>query len=170
MKIADGDKSCIKVALIIALIVVLLGTFTACQDMGYPSPTTPQPQPTPAPVTGTTIISTRDTALLAVYKRLLGQAESYEAKTYLADFYTACDNWSAESEFFKDGSGTWYVTIDMTGSKDWKWKPHWQQASWLVYRDGKVIPSTRFQANALRIEADLQALSPGPEPGSGEKS
>jgi hypothetical protein len=28
-----------------------------------------------------------------------------------------------------------------------------------VYKDGRVIPSNRLEANALRIEADLQELS-----------
>ena len=161
MKLAMWDKKFIKCVLIITMLVVLLGAFTACQDLGYPSPTTPQPQP--APVTSLTIILTRDAALLAVYQHLLSQAESHEAKIYLADFYTNCDNWSAESEFFKDGSGTWYVVVDMTGKKNWELKPYWQQASWLVFKDGKVIPSNRFQANALRIEADLQALNSKPE-------
>ena len=160
----------IKYALFLITLVAPPVTFTSCQDFGYPPSPTPQLATPAQPVTGNTVITTRDAALLAVYQHLLSLAETPGAKTYLADFYTACDNWSAESEFFKDGSGTWYVVADMTGNKDWKWKPYWQQAAWLVYRDGKVIPSTRFLANALRIEADLQALSPGLEPASGEKS
>jgi hypothetical protein len=161
MKITEGKKIFIRRALIIFLFFALLAASAACQDL-YPSTTTPQTPAAPATVTGPTIITTRDAALLAVYQRLLSEAKSYEAKTYLADFYTTCDNWTAESEYFRDGSGTWLVTVDMTSQKDWKWRPYWQQASWLVYRDGKVIPSTLFQANALRIEADLQSLSPEP--------
>jgi len=53
--------------------------------------------------------------------------------------------------------------VDMTSGKEWKWKPYWQQASWFVFRDGKVMPSNRIQANALRIEADLQELSVTPQ-------
>jgi hypothetical protein len=165
MKIDYRDKKYIKSVLIIALLMALLGTFTACQDLGYPPATTTPPQPTPAKATGSTLINTKDAALLAVYQRLLSLAESYEAKTYLADFYASCDNWTAVPEFFKDGSGTWYIVVDMTSNKTWKLRPYWQQASWFVYKDGRVIPSNRFEANALRIEADLQELNSKPETG-----
>ena len=166
MKFVDWNNKIIKPVLIIALLVTLLGAFTACEDFGYPPASTPQEptEPEPEKVIKPTVISTRDAALLAVYQRLLGQAESYEAKIYLADFYATCDNWSAESEFFKDGSSTWYVVVDMTSNETWELRPYWQQASWFVFKDGKVIPSNYLRANALRIEADLQALSPKPEP------
>jgi len=163
MKLADWNKKLIKPALIVFLLVALVGVFTACEDFGYPSTTAPEEKPEPEKVTSPTVISTKDAALLAVYEHLLSQAESYEAKIYLSDFYASCDNWSAQSEFFKDGSGTWYITVNMTSIDDWELRPYWQQASWFVFKDGKVIPSNRFQANALRIEADLQALSPKPE-------
>jgi len=165
MILAYLNKGLLKIALVIALIVILLGTFTACADMGFPSTTTPEetPEPEPAKVTGPTVIDTKDAAMLAVYQRLLSQAGSYDAKVYLADFYASCDNWSVVSEYFKDGSGTWYVVVDMTADEIWQHRPYWQQASWFVFRDGKVIPSNLFSANALRIEADLQALSPEPE-------
>jgi hypothetical protein len=168
MKITNWKKNLIKPVLIMALLASLIGTVTACEDMGFPPPSTPAPEEEPPPkeVTTPTAIMTKDAAMLAVYQRLLSQAESYEAKMYLADFYANCDNWSAESEFFKDGSGTWYVTVDMTENETWELRPYWQQASWFVFRDGKVVPSNRFQANALRIEADLQALSPETEPES----
>ena len=161
MKLADWNKKLIKPFLIIALLTALLGTITACEELGYP-PATPKekPEPEPVKVTSPTIISTKDAAMLAVYQQLLSQAESYEAKIYLSDFYANCDNWSAESEYFKDGSATWYVLVDMTSNEDWELRPYWQQASWFVFKDGKVIPSNHFRANALRIEADLQALSP----------
>jgi hypothetical protein len=162
-------KNFIKPVLIIALLAALVGIFTACEDMGYPS-STPQPETEPEQVTGTTLINTRDAALLAVYQRLLEQAGSYEAKIYLADFYATCDNWTAVSEIFKDGSGTWHVQVDMTSQEDWQYRPYWQQAGWFVFRDGKVTPSNRFWANALRIEADLQALSSELEQESPEES
>jgi hypothetical protein len=159
MKPAEWKNKFIKPILILALLTTLVGTFTACQDLNYPPPTTTPETPAPAGGTGRTIITTKDAALLAVYQRLLSLAESYEAKTYIADFYTSCDNWTATPEFFKDGSGTWYVVVDMTGNKTWELRPYWQQASWFVYKDGRVVPSNRFQANALRIEADLLKLS-----------
>jgi hypothetical protein len=165
MKLTYRHKGLLKIALIIALIVVLLGTFTACQDMGFPSTSSEEtPEPEPAKVTGPTVINTKDAAILAVYQRLLGQAGSYEAKIYLADFYASCNNWSVVSEYFKDGSGTWYVVVDMTAEESWQLRSYWQQASWFVFKDGRVIPSNLFSANALRIEADLQALSPESEP------
>lgn len=163
MKIAEGNKRFIRPVLVVALLVVLLGTFSACEELGYTPPSTPDEQPAPEKVTPTAI-NTRDAALLAVYQSLLEQAESYDAKVYLADFYATCDNWSAESEVFKDGSDTWHIQVDMTDNGTWELIPYWQQASWFVFRDGKVIPSNRFRANALRIEADLQELSPKPEP------
>jgi len=167
MKLAHWNKRFIKLFLIMALLAALLGTFTACEGLGFPppsTPTTPEEEPPPKEVTSPTVIMTKDAAMMAVYQQLLGQAESYEAKIYLADFYANCDNWSAESELFKDGSGIWYVTVDETDNEDWELRPYWQQASWFVLKDGKVVPSNHFQANALRIEADLQALSPKPEP------
>ncbi len=167
MKIADWNKKPIKIVLVISLLVVLLGTVTACEGMGFPSTTSTEETPEPEPVeTSHDVINTRDAAILAVYQRLLGKAESYEAKTYLSDFYASCDNWTAQSEYYKDGSGTWYVVVDMTANEDWELRPYWQQASWFVFKDGEVIPSNLFQANALRIEADLQALSPEPQPDS----
>ncbi|MFC2007976.1 hypothetical protein ACFLVB_05220, partial [Chloroflexota bacterium] len=109
---------------------------------------------------------------LAVQEHLLNQAKSYEAKRYLAEFYAAADNWSAQAAYFKDGSDIWYVIVDKTASDSWEGESYWQQASWYVFPDGKVMPSNLLQANALRIETDLQELSPEPEPeengGTGE--
>ena len=53
----------------------------------------------------------------------------------------------------------WHIVLDMTDTEEWEERPYWQQASWLILRDNQVLPSNRFQANALRIEADLQELS-----------
>jgi hypothetical protein len=145
------------------LLLLMAGSLSAC-DYSFPDTTTPAatPQPsTPEPATsGSVHINSAETAEQAVYQHLLGQAQSYDARIYLADFYSACDNWTAEKDYFHDGSGTWYVTVDMTAVKDWELRPYWQQASWYVYRDGRVVPSNDFQANALRIEADLQSTGP----------
>ena len=85
MKLADWNRKLIRPILIIALLGALLGTFTACEELGYP-PTTPEekPEAEPAQVTSPTTISTKDTAMLAVYQQLLGQAKSYDAKIYLS--------------------------------------------------------------------------------------
>lgn len=158
MRLSNWKKRCTKPVLTIMLLGVIALTITGCEDFGRFAPREP-PAEKPEKVMASTVISTKDRSILAVYQHLLSQAESHKAKVYLAEFYTACDNWSAESELFKDGTSVWYVLVDMTGVEEWEWSPYWQQASWLVFRDGRVIPSNRVQANALRIEADLQELS-----------
>lgn len=164
MKHFTINKKVLKSIFVIAMLAVLLVMASSCEDMGFPS-AAPQetPEPEPAKTTSATVIKYKDAAILAVYQRLLGEAGSYDAKIYLSDFYTTCDNWTAQSDYFKDGSGTWHVVVDMTGAEDWAFHPYWQQASWLVFKDGEVIPSNLFRANALRIEADLQSLSPDPK-------
>jgi hypothetical protein len=149
--------------LIITLLMVMAFTATGCEDFGtFPPPEVPQEEP--EEVVPSTFITSEDRAILAVYEHLLSLAESYEAKDYLAEFSTTSDNWSAKSELLRDGTSIWYVVIDMTDIEDWEGRPYWQQASWFVYKNGKVIPSNRLQANALRIEADLQELSLQAEP------
>jgi hypothetical protein len=147
----------IPVVVIIMLSAMAI-TIAGCEDFGtFPAPEPPAQEPE-RPVS-TTFINSADRATLAVYEHLLSLAESHDAKAYLAEFSAVSDNWSAESELFKDGSSIWYVKVDMSGVENWKEKPYWQQASWFVYQDGRVIPSNRLQAHALLIEADLQELS-----------
>ena len=158
-------KRYLKPVLIITLLVIMLLTFSGCEDFGQFAPAEPPAeQPEPEKPATSKVISSEDKAILAVYEHLLSHAGNAEAKMYLAEFYATCDNWTAETELFKDGTSLWYVLIDMTEVKDWAERPHWQQAGWLVFLDGKVVPSNRIQANALRIEADLQEISPPPEP------
>ena len=165
MKLLHLNKRCTKYVLIFAMLVTILWPATGCEDFSqFPPPTPPTETPAPEKAAPPTAISTADRAILAVYEHLLSQAGSHEAKKYLAEFYTVSDNWSAEKERFKDGSSIWYVLIDMTESEQWEWTPHWQQASWFILQNGDVTPSSRLQANALRIEADLQELSIKPEP------
>ncbi|MDD5127720.1 MAG: hypothetical protein PHR43_06485 [Dehalococcoidales bacterium] len=149
------SKKCILGIFAMLLIALLL--LPGCEAYGYPTTTTPAPPRTETP--SATVVNTKDSALLAVYQHLLEQAESHTAKRYLADFYTACDNWTTESEYFKDGSGIWYVQVDMGNVKPWTERAHWQKAGWFVYRNGKVVAANRLETNALRIEADLQELS-----------
>ena len=149
-----------KPILMLTLLVALIGT-SACEDFGqYPAPATPPAEaPEPEKEVHSTVIVTGDRAILVVYEHLLDQAGSHEAKQYLAEFYAASNDWGAEAERFNDGTSLWYVSVNMTGSERWEQRPYWQQAGWFVFRDGEVIPSQRIQANALRIEADLQELS-----------
>ncbi len=158
MTLSNLNKSFMKPILIITLLVVMAGAATGCEDFGL----TPSPQPPEEKTeekTPPTVVRTEDRAILAVYEHLLSQAESYQAKVYLADFYSASDNWNAKSELLKDGTSIWHIVVEMTGTEAGEERPYWQQASWLILPDGKVIPSNRFEANALRIEADLQQLS-----------
>ena len=161
MKFYNVVKRYFSAVLTIVLLTVMLGTVAGCEDYGFPSPTPPaaQSEPEPSPV----FINTKDGAMLAVHQYLLEQARSTEAKRYLADFYTTADNWTAEGEYYKDGSGIWYILVDMTNVEVWEARLHWQIASWFVFKDGKVLPSNLLNANALRIEADLLELSPEPE-------
>ena len=150
----------LKSVSVIILLLALVLIATGCEDFGtFPTPEPPREKPAP-----TTFINSEDRAILAVYEHLLSLAESHEAKTYLAEFSAVSDNWSAKSELFKDGTSLWYVQVDMSHIKEWQGRPYWQQAGWFVYQDSRVIPSNRLEANALRIEADLQKLSLQPEP------
>ena len=139
-------------------ISALASAATGCQAYEeWPPP--PAPEENKKVETPPITVKTGERAVLAVYEHLLTQAESYKAKAYLADFYTTSDTWSAGLERFKDGTSIWHVVVDMTDVEVWKERPYWQKASWFVLEDGQVIPSNRFQANALRIEVDLQERS-----------
>jgi hypothetical protein len=140
--------------IVISLLITVLLSATGCESLGLggdTETTTPTNEP------GT--IDTAEEAELAVYQYLLAQAKSAEAKVYLADFYTICHNWDVQSEYFRDGSETWLVHVDMTGESNWEHKSYWQRAGWFVLKDGSVIPANLYQSNALRIEADLKELS-----------
>lgn len=155
-------KKHIKPVLIIALLAVLALAVTGCEDFGFPPIESTEETPE-VEVLPPTTITTEDRAILAVHQHLLTLAESHQAKIYLADFYATNGEWSANSELFKDGTSVWYVVVNMGRMEVREDKPHWEQACWLVFRDGKVVPSRRSQANALIIEADLQGLSVQPE-------
>ena len=156
----NWGKRHLKPALIIILLGLALGMVSGCADLGYPPVEPPAEKPaTVEKVKPPTAIVTGDRAILAVYEHLLSRAGSAEAKMYLAEFYTVADNWHAETELFKDGGSIWYVMVDMTGSEIWEGRPYWRTASWFILQDGQVIPSNRLEANALRIEADLEGLS-----------
>jgi len=143
--------------LIVTMLAGLALAVTGCDDFGFGTPLESET------TTEGEVITTEDVAILAVNEHLLNQAESYQAKVYLADFYATCDQWSAGAVLLGDGSKVWYVTVDMTDIEVWEARAYWQQACWLAFQDGKVIPSNRFQANALRIEADLAELNLQPQ-------
>ena len=157
MILSSFNKRCIKPILIIALLILLAGAATGCEYLGL------APEEETGVETTHTAVETSDRAILVVYEHLLRQAESDKAKVYLSNFYTICDNWNAWLEVLKDDTSMWHVVVDMTDVETWGERAYWQQASWLILQDGQVIPSNRFQANALRIEADLKELNPPPQ-------
>ena len=162
MILSNLAKRRITSILIVTLLAVLALAVTGCEDLGFPPSEPPEETPEVEALPPTTI-TTADRAILAVHEHLVTLAEGYKAKVYLADFYATSDEWSAKSELFRDGTSVWYVVVNITGMEVWEKKPYWQQACWLVFPDGKVVPSNRSQANALRIEADMQELSLPPE-------
>lgn len=161
MRLTRYVSTPLRLVILIALLAAVLLTAVACEDLGFGSPaeTEETEQPEVTTVSGPITVNTRNSAALAVYLHLLEQAGSPDAKIYLSEFYTECDNWTAEAEYFKDGSDIWHVVVDMTDEADWQLRPHWQHASWFILKNGEVVASNKFRANALRIEADLQALS-----------
>lgn len=169
MIFADLLKRCLTPVLIISMLPALVLTTTGCEDLGLAPTQTPTSE-TEEPASSPATIGTEDRAILAVHEHLLDQAESYQAKAYLADFYTVTDQWSASSERFKDGTAIWVVVIDSTAVELPAGRAYWRRASWFVLPDGTVIPSNRLQANALRIEADLQELSLQPDVTQDENS
>ncbi|MBI4331562.1 MAG: hypothetical protein HY673_09805 [Chloroflexi bacterium] len=130
---------------------------TGCQDFGFPTPpTTGTP---PARTAGrTTLVISEDRAILAVQEYLLNKAASARAKTYLTDLYASGAAWTGKSELLKDGTRIFNVTLT-TSKSGTQVREHWRQALWTVFDDGKVLPSSTYDGNALRIEADIQALN-----------
>ena len=168
MTLTSLNKRYIKPVLMISLLALLALTTIGCEEFGFPPLESPASEEEARVEAPPTTIGTNDRAILTVQIHLFSQAESYKAKAYLADFYAARDSWNAESTVFKDGTSAWYV--ETTGSGVAAERPYWQQASWLVFQDGTVMPSDRLQANALRIEADLQELSLQPTVIQGENN
>jgi len=148
----------LRLLFVIGLLGVVSLTLAGCEDFAQFVPTETQEE-APKNETSATSIRTEDNAVMAVYEYLLAKAESPEAKVYLADFFTVSDNWQGESEFLGDGTTIWRVSVDMTDTEVWNWTLYWRQAEWVVFQDGKVVPSSSFESNALRIEADLQKQS-----------
>ncbi|MFH1651770.1 MAG: hypothetical protein ABID87_06715 [Chloroflexota bacterium] len=154
-------QSFVRWCLIPVLAGLVLLSLSACEDFQqFPAPAPAPEAPAPAPKPPEkAAVNSADQAELAVYEHLLALAGSSAAKLYLADFYAASDNWNVALVRFTDGSTVWNVMVDMTAVSPWDYPEIWRQASWLVYRDGRIVPSREQEGNALRIEAELQELS-----------
>lgn len=143
---------------ILTLLMAVCTVFASCEDMtGFPT-TSPTPAVPKVEIRRTLVLS-EDRALLAVQEYLLSKATSARAKTYLTELYAAGGKWSAKGDLLKDGTRTWNVMLETEGKTGVQVKPYWSQACWTVFDDGKVLPSPKYDANALRIETDLQQLS-----------
>jgi len=105
MKFSDSVKRYLSITLIISLLAVLALTVIGCEDFEQWSiPQSPEPEEKAEVEALPMTIRTDDRAILVVHEYLLNQAESYQAKDYLADFFAACDNWSAGQELLEDGT------------------------------------------------------------------
>ena len=165
MTLSIFNNRVVSIVLITTLLVVLAGTATGCAELEqWTTPPKAEEEKPATEAPARLVVKSEDRVIILIYEHLLSLAESHTAKSYLATFYATCDNWTAESELLRDGTTIWHAVVDMTDVEEWTERPHWQLASWFVFQDGKVIPSNRFAANALRIEADLQELSTQPEP------
>lgn len=135
-----------------AFIVILAG----CQDIQLPV----SPAPAGATPGTSNLVLSEDRAILAVQEYLLSKAASSRAKTYLTDLYASGAKWTAKGDLLNDGTRVFNVTltVDNPGPQA---KPYWKRAIWTVFSDRKVLPSPQYEANALRIETDLQGLSGG---------
>ena len=67
-------------------------------------------------------VKNEESAILTIYQYLLEKAQTHDAKVYLADFYTICTEWSAESELQMDGTSIWHVMVDVTAVEEWQEK------------------------------------------------
>ena len=97
-------------------------------------------------------------AVNAVLALLHAEAKNDDAKLYLAEYLMVVDNRVAKPG---DDQETWYVTLNMDRKPDSGQgeKQYWESAAWIVFKDGKVLPSSRHAGNATRILLDLRASS-----------
>ncbi len=142
----------------VLLTAICLVAFTACEGVaGVPAPS--PSAPASKGVAGGVSVLSEDRALLVVQEYLLSKATSAKAKNYLAELYSSGGKWSAKSELLGDGTRIWNVMMETEDKADSEIKSQWRIACWTVFGDGGVLPSPKFDANALRIETELQELS-----------
>ncbi|GEM_PF-3789183 len=97
-------------------------------------------------------------AVAAVTAFLQSEARNDEARLYLAEYAMVARNRVAR---VSDDGSEWYVTFTMDGKSnaDQGEKTYWESAAWMVFTNGKVMPSSRHGAHASRILLDLRAVS-----------
>ena len=101
-------------------------------------------------------LATDDDALKAVLALLHSEAKNDSGRLYLAEYLMVANNRVAAPG---DDQETWYVTLSMDRKPDSDQgeKQYWESAAWIVFKDGKVLPSSRHAGNATRILLDLRA-------------
>ncbi|MBI2957569.1 MAG: hypothetical protein HYY32_01880 [Chloroflexi bacterium] len=97
-------------------------------------------------------------AIAAVLALLESEAKSDSSRLYLAEYKLVARN---RVSVQSDDKETWYVTLTMDRKPDSEQgeKPYWQSSAWMVFKDGKVLPSSRHGGNAARILTDLRGAS-----------
>lgn len=100
-----------------------------------------------------TLASDQD-SVTAVMSFLQSEAKSNSGRVYLAEYLMV-----ATSHVTEATGGNWYVTfrMDRKPDSDQGERAYWDAASWLVFKDGTVMPSGRHSGNATRIMTDLRS-------------
>ncbi|MEW6033279.1 MAG: hypothetical protein AB1603_00295 [Chloroflexota bacterium] len=103
-------------------------------------------------------LDTEKDALDAVLAFLHSEADSDAAKLYLSEYLMVVSYKYVKPSEDKQ---TWYVSflMDRKPSAEDGEKPYWDGAAWVAFKDGKVMPSSRHNSNAVRIIQDLRVAS-----------
>ncbi len=103
-------------------------------------------------------LSTNQDAIDAVLAFLQYEARSDAAGLYLAEYLMVANNRDATNT--EDGLA-WYATFTMDRKPDSSEgeKSYWSSAAWMVFKDGRVMNSSRHSGNANRILQDLRNAS-----------
>lgn len=105
-------------------------------------------------------ITSEQDAIDAVLAFMQSETKSDEARLYTAEYLMAVPDKKARPGMAPEGQ-TWYVTFSMDRKPDGGEgeKAYWNAAAWVVFSDGKVMPSSRHNGNAARILQDLRNAS-----------
>jgi len=105
-------------------------------------------------------VASEQDAANAVLAFLQSEIKSDQARLYMAEYLLAVPGRDGKPNMTSEGQ-TWYVTFSMDRKPDSEEgeKPYWGTAAWVVFSDGKVLPSSRHNGNAARIVQDLRNAS-----------
>ncbi|MBI2858617.1 MAG: hypothetical protein HYX90_06020 [Chloroflexi bacterium] len=147
-----------RIVLSLALLIVATGFLSACGSGAVSPPGSPGSSKT-APASEYIYpgkLETDQDAVAAVAAFLQSEARNNDAIRYLAEYSMVVEKRVAR---LSDDKQAWYVTFSMDARPDADQgeKPYWESAAWFVFRDGKVMPSTRQGGHATKILLDLRA-------------